>query len=300
MAVQPELTADFLSDLDVVCPKLDDVSLSMSFLSDLETAYAHAQTTSPQVPAVSVADLATLGEQLESWRRSQLRLLKEYLEKLPLDDPLRSPVSLFGTMDYGRLETAHTRALAWLLGEGEREHGFKFQLLEALICHLLQGRQIRLTGEITVISESPVDGGRIDILAEGFWQEEGNEASWRLVIEAKIDAKEGEEQLALYDEWIEQEPSTTKTLRVFLTPNGRKPRTSSASWQTLSFVELASVFRRVTGLQERPGYHYLRYYLTGVLRDVCKMPLDLSSDCKNPYSTVDYLQAVLDAGGRKD
>ena len=88
MAVQPELTADFLSDLDVVCPKLDDVSLSMSFLSDLETAYAHAQTTSPQVPAVSVADLATLGEQLETWRRSQLRLVDEYKKKLPLDDPL--------------------------------------------------------------------------------------------------------------------------------------------------------------------------------------------------------------------
>ena len=300
MAVQPELPADFLSDLDVVCPKIDDVSLSMSFLNDLETAYAHAQATSPQVPAVTVADLATLGEQLETWRRSQLRLVDEYKKKLPLDDPLHSQVSLFGTMDYGRLETAHTRTLAWLLGD--REHGFGFKLLEAVLVHLLEreGRQICLTDVENVECEHSVPGGRIDILAEGHWKESGSNVSWRMVVEAKIDAQESDGQLLRYDDWLEgHRRPAANTLRVFLTPH-EKRRPSSANWQAMTFVELASVFRRVQGIQDQPGYHFLRYYLAGVLRDVCKMPLDLSSGCKDPYSTVDYLRAVLTAGGQED
>ena len=300
MVVQPKLLATFLSDLDVVCPKPNDLSLSVSFVTDLEAAYKHALASTPQVPVISVADLATLGEQLETWRTTQLRQLKSLLEKLPEDDPLRSPVSLFGTMDYGRLETAHTRALAWLLGKGKREHGFDFQLLEALLRHLLNGRQIRLSraSEIMVESEHSAGGGRIDIFAKGFWEEDGHEASWRLVIEAKIDAKESEEQLLLYDAWLEKHP-VANTLRVLLTPH-EKRRTNSTDWQTLTFVELASVLRRVPGLQDRPGYHFLRYYLTGVLRDVCKMSFDTSSDCTNPYATVDYLKAVLDAGIQED
>ena len=45
MAVQSELPASFLSDLEIVCPKIDDFGLSMSFVSDLETACRHAQVT---------------------------------------------------------------------------------------------------------------------------------------------------------------------------------------------------------------------------------------------------------------
>ena len=267
----------------------------------METAYTHALAATTHVLVISAADLATLGVELETWLTSRLCLLKEHLEKLPSDDPLGSPVSLFGTMDYGRLETAHTRALAWLLGKGEREHGFGFQLLEALLRHLLHGREIFLSGEIKVEGEHSTDVGRIDVLAEGFWHEEGNEVPWRLVIEAKIDATESDEQLSHYDDWLDQHAQPgMHTLRVFLTPNGRTPKTNLVNWQTISFVELASVFRCVSGLQDKPGFHFLRYYLTGVLRDVCKMSLDLSSDCKNPYATIDYLQAVLNAKSRED
>jgi hypothetical protein len=299
MAMQPRVSADFLADLNLVCPKTDNVNLPLTFLNDMETAYVHAQTVSLQQPAISAAELTSLAEHLKTWRSHHQRLLQLYLAQLPSDDPLLSPVSLFGTMDYGRLETAHTRALAWLLGD--REHGFRFQLLEALLRHLLERRRIRLTHVDKVESEylvycgpAPTDSGRIDILAEGRWEELGNEVFWRLVIEAKIDAEESEEQLSQYDDWLEQySQPTEEVLRVFLTPNGREPWTSSGKWQALSFVDLASVFRRISGLQDRPGYHFLRYYLTGVLRDVCRLPVPITSDCENPYAAVDYLQSVL-------
>ena len=93
-------------------------------------------------------------------------------------------------MDSGRLETAHTRALAWLLDKGG--HGFGSRLLAALLSHLAEGREILLTHVSKVESEhliqggpSSLDAGRIDVLAEGRWEESGKEVSWRLVIEAR-------------------------------------------------------------------------------------------------------------------
>ena len=60
-------------------------------------------------------------------------------------------------MGYGRLETAHTRTMAWLLGE--EEHGFGSRLLEALLSLLLDGRKIHLTHVSKVESERPVRCG---------------------------------------------------------------------------------------------------------------------------------------------
>ena len=289
------LSTAFLADLDIVCPKADDGNLPSAFLKDLKSAYEHARTFSE--PVLSVGELTSLAVDLKTWRRDYQQLLQRYLAKLPYDDPLRSPVSLFRTMDYGRLETAHTRALAWLLDD--KEHGFGFKLLEALLLHLVE--DVRVTQLDRVKSEYSVycgptstDGGRLDILAEGRWEKLGNDVSWRLVIEAKIDAEEGEEQLSRYDECLDYLPPATEVLRVFLTPDGREPRTNSAEWKALSFLVLASVFRRATaGLQDKPGYHFLRYYLTGVLKDVCGLPVPISSDSENPYAAVDYLKSVL-------
>src|SRR3972149_3647246 len=244
MAMQPQFSATFLADLHIVCPKADDGKLPLSFVNDLEDAYAHARAFSLQQPVISVADLTSLAEDLKAWRSYHQRLLQQRLAKLPCDDPLLGQVSLFRTMDYGRLETAHTRTLAWLLGDGE--HGFGNRLLEALLRHLRKGRQIHHIQVDQVGSEYLVD--------------------WLLVIEAKIDAEEGEEQLSQYDDWLEPCPQSTEVIRVFLTPDGRAPRTNRAEWKwkVLSFVDLASVFRRVLpDLQDTPGYHFLRYYLTG-------------------------------------
>lgn len=306
MAIQPRISAAFLADLDIVCPKADDGKWPLTFVKDLEGAYAHALASSPQQPDISVAELTSLAEALNKWRSDYQQLLKQKLDQLPSDDPLLGSVSLFRTMDYGRLETAHTRALEWMLGN--REHRFGNQLLEALLRHLLKGRRIRLTHVDKVESESLVhfgpartEAGRIDILARGRWEEMQKEVSWLLVIEAKIDAEESKDQRSQYDDWLERYSQSTEVIRVFLTPNGRAPRTGSAGWKVLSFVDLASVFRRVLpGLQDTPGYHFLRYYLTGVLKDIYRLTVPISSDCENPYPAVDYLKSVLGIGETED
>jgi hypothetical protein len=144
------------------------------------------------------------------------------------------------------------------------------------------------------------DSGRIDILAEGKWEEAKNGASWVLVVEAKIDAEENDEQLSLYDHWLGRYPKATEIVRIFVTPEGRESESSSADWRALSFLDLASVFRRVSDLQGKPGYHFLRYYLTGVLRDVCELPVPISADCNNPYRAVAYLRSLLGARETED
>src|SRR5262245_41158484 len=141
---KPEVSAAFLADLDVICPSADNPKLASSFLNDLQTAYASATAAvSLKLAGISAVDLNFLEKQLNIWRTHHDELLEQYLRQLPSDDPLFNPVSLFGTIDYGRLEIAHTRALAWLLGD--HEHGFGSKLIESQLLYLLPGRQISLT-----------------------------------------------------------------------------------------------------------------------------------------------------------
>lgn len=293
------VTADFLKDLDVVCPVRSSGRPSAEFLSDLETVYAYAVAVHSED---STGDLMELGRTFEELRNHYQAELKTLLDSVDKDDPILCPVSLFGTMELGRRETAHTRALAWLL-DPAGEHGFGNVLLEALLNSRLQGEQRRV--HITVVNRvacecrvdcdpDEEDAGRLDVFAEGRWEEESQESPWRLVIEAKIDAHESKEQLARYDAAMMLDGDGANVLRVFLTRDGRQPEThEDVEWQSMAFLELAEVFgRELANLKDRHGYHFLRYYLAGVLRDICEVSVDLSEHCRNPYAAVDYLRTV--------
>jgi len=273
--------------------------MSKHFKEDLEETYTYALSLSSKRQRISDADLDSLAEIFKKWRSCHQNRLKGYLEKIHKGDPLLSSISLFGTMGYGRIETAHTRTLAWLL-EDNKEHGFGSKLLEALLLYLLRGRKIRVTKVDKVESEHAIYKGRFDVFAEGRWREEGRgEMRWVLVIEAKIDAEEGKGQLDRYDEWLKKQKYTSETeiLRVFLSIHGQKRKTKLSEWQGLSFSGLAGIFRGVSNLQDKPGYHFLRYYLAGVLRDICGFPVPMpekSESCENPYELNYYLRLVLD------
>lgn len=167
--------------------------------------------------------------------------MRARLIELPKDDPLKCPISLFRPRGYGRLETAHTRTLAWLLDD-EGEHDFKTTLLAALLSRQC-GRECSDGLKVErVESEYVIDAkSRLDVLAEGTW-EDGNQGSWILVIEAKVDWREGEEQLSKYEEWVRSNAANRKPFLVFLTPDGREPETGSQEWKALSFLELVRVF----------------------------------------------------------
>jgi hypothetical protein len=280
------LPPKFLDELVEVHATLRPQVLPAEFLSDLAQVYA-------TLPVASDASLVFLANRFEEWRSVTRASLRTRLMELPDDDPLRCPISLFRTMDYGRLEIAHTRALAWLI-DPKREHGFGNTLIAALLRRLSGGDCSNTLRVERVESEYPIDGsgakGRLDVLAEGAWGD-GGRNGWVLVIEAKVDAWEGEDQLLKYERWLRSNAASRDAFRVFLTPDGRAPETGD--WGPLSFLELVQIFRAVYGgLRHAPGFHFLRFYLAGVLRDICGWPQEITADAADPYAVASYLKAV--------
>jgi hypothetical protein len=191
------LSPKFLADLAEVYDALPP-PLSAAFPSDLNRGYATP-------PVASDADLPFLANHFDEWRRRTKEFVRTHLAELDKDDPLKCPISLFRTMDYGRLETAHTRALAWLL-DPKGEHSFGAILLAALLRRLSDHDYSDGLRVERVESEYPIDGseakGRLDVLAEGTWEDK-ERGGWVLVIEAKVDAWEGEDQLQKYERWLQ-------------------------------------------------------------------------------------------------
>lgn len=281
------LSPKFLADLRQVHATLQPQALSEAFLSDLKQVYA-------TLPVASDDNLRFLAHRFDEWRKRTEEFVRTRLAELPADDPLICPVSLFRTMDYGRLETAHTRTLAWLLNP-KSEHGFGTTLLAALL-RRVSGRDCFEKLHVKqVVSELPVDGagakGRLDVLAEGTWKEE--RGGWVLVIEAKVDAWEGEDQLLKYEKWLQENAAYREVFRVFLTPDGSEPETGAEEWESLSFLELVRSFRAVYGgLRRKSGFHFLRFYLAGVLQDVCGLPRNITGESADPYAVASYLKTV--------
>src|SRR5437016_5859383 len=186
------LARKFLADLGRVHGAVRQPAKSGSFLSDLAQVYA-------TLPVASDDNLLFLATRFKKWRSLTLDSVRVRREKLPDDDPIRCPISLFRPKGYGRLETAHTRTLAWLL-DPKGEHGFGTTLLAALFRHLCGGGCSDIVG-VEVKSEYPIVQGRLDVLVTGAWKDETRKP-WALVIEAKVDAQEGDNQLKRYDAWL--------------------------------------------------------------------------------------------------
>jgi len=280
----------FLADLAEVYAALRPETLSRAFLSELKRVY-HT------LPVASCENLLFLAKGFDKWRQATQHSVRVRIKALSDDDPLKCPISLFRTMDAGRLEIAHTRTLAWLL-DPTREHGFRAALLAAILRHLSGKNCSRGFHVDWVKSEHPIDGsgdrGRLDVLAQGAF-EDGPRNGWVLVIEAKVDADEGEDQLQKYETWVQSKAGGRELFRVFLTADGHLPETGADKWEPLSFLKLVRIFRAAyTGLRRAPGYHFLRFYLAGVLQDVCRLPRNVESENADPYAVASYLKSVSD------
>lgn len=294
-ALRPQaLSAVFRADLAKVHATVQPQALSTAFLSDL--ALVHAS-----LPVASDANLQFLANRFHDWRKVTQEFVRNHLKDLNDDDPLRCPISLFRTMDYGRLETAHTRTLAWLLDPKKNaEHGFGDALLAALLVQLAELDHFDCLYVEQVASEHPVEAsvgsGRLDLIAKGEWEKAGNRVRWVLVIEAKVDAWEGEGQLNKYDDWLRANSEGRETYRVFLTPDGRVPDDECDEWRPMSFLRLVQIFGKVyRKLRTASGFHFLRFYLAGVLQDICGWPGHISAEAPDPYSVASYLKTVYDS-----
>jgi hypothetical protein len=264
------------------------------FLADLHAVCQAEGTKDPE------DFLPILAVRLAECRNHNVQLMREHLTSLPDDDPLRCPISLFGTLGLGRLETAHSSALAWLL-DPRRAHGLGTNLVEALLGYLAKSKADGNLVVDNMLSEHRVDLGskslgRMDIFGTGRWTApNGSPGTWLLAIEAKIDASEGERQLDRYDRWIDAHRGNRAIFRVYLTPEGRRAESEGTDWTPLSFLDLVRVFRGpYIRLRQKPGFHFLRYYLTGILMDICRweLPVGAPESCEDPYGFVDYLKTV--------
>jgi hypothetical protein len=281
------LSPQFLAHLRQIAPALSATDLSDAFLGALQTLAAAL----PGPPTST--DLVSLTAAFNLWRDQVREELDRALVRLDNDDPLLCPVSLFRPLGWGRLETAQTRALAWLLRPSE-PHGFGDALLRALLASLTGEPTLELMETDGVVAEEAAGGGRLDIFGCGKWRHRGSQPRpWVLAIEAKVDAVEGYEQLGRYRRWLESQTAGAEVLCVFLTPSGWVPQTSGSDWQPLSFLDLARTLRAASAdLRNRAGYHFLRYYLSGLWQDICGWPLPLRADCPDPYSVLRLLRAA--------
>lgn len=211
------------------------------------------------------------------------------------DNPVFSAVSLYGTMNCGRIEVAHTNTLAWLLNP-KAEHGFVTLLLEAFFSHFCDNADASSKLEVKYITSEFVikEDRRIDIWAEGniICADNSGVIPWLIVVECKIDHHETDDQLKYYEKEITKWKKNNKNgneYLIFLTKDKNEAETGTNKyyWRPVSFEELfASFWKQSKYLKNRPGYQFLRLYLAGVLKDIMgwTLPLDRSTD--SPYEAL--------------
>ncbi|MHB8743862.1 MAG: PD-(D/E)XK nuclease family protein [Sulfuricaulis sp.] len=203
------------------------------------------------------------------------------------DSPVFSVATLFGPIDYGRLETATTRAIAWLI-DPEQPHGFGCDVAD-LVMRLVDergGGSRRLRSVSAVIPEKRTKrGGRIDVWAEGRWNDG---ARWTLLIEAKIDAVESQDQLKRYEDEVRGIP---EWIGIFLTRDGSMPTSSNAKWKSLSFQALANALVRyyTSAGRGKRGSDFLRLFAAGILRDILERPVPIAIKQNNRFEIADLL-----------
>src|SRR5690606_31571721 len=132
----------------------------------------------------------------------------------------------------------------------------------------------RLQGKYAVVAEDICRGedgkplGRNDISIEGTL---AGGQRFLLVIEAKVDASEGEDQLGRYDRAIDARArqlrcSADWIRRIFLVPGEREAHSESAGWQRLDYENLVrALLQPAETLRGKPGHPFYRLYIATIL-----------------------------------
>lgn len=153
-----------------------------------------------------------------------------------LDDELKV-FNPFRVLKVERYELRHTTTLAWLLNP-QGSHGMGDVFLGCLLRQFAKADEFWATAEMEtaeVLAELVFDenrgflhstaddavdaptpsGDRLDVLIEGRNLRDGKK--WCVAIEAKIDSKEGDQQLVGYDKWLKPSFGEHQLLKLYLT-----------------------------------------------------------------------------------
>lgn len=205
-----------------------------------------------------------------------------------LDDPdlarldaTRAPFDPLAVLGWSAKERAHTRLLAWLVDprgtSPDRAHAFgaaPLAALAALAHERAEGATDRAAPQgfrdVRVWREQPLGDGLAstarapDLRCE--WCDDDG-VPWVILVEDKLDAAEGDEQLRDYLAWMRRQRPGHRRLLVYLTPDGRPPA-SVRDAPELAVVRWGELAARVLGAVERapeePAREFARMSLSAL------------------------------------
>jgi len=222
-----------------------------------------------------------------------VKVSKETVEKEKTennDHPLFLSFSLFEPMGREESEVHYTKTLAWFMvnDQGAPKHGFGRGVFNCLF-PLFYDADINLVKRYQVEAEKCEEEerrNRFDIKILGKFQS-GEEFS--IVIEAKINADEGEEQLKRYEEQC-----SLSTKLVFLTPDGREPKTTKNKnrWKFISWQQIAiNLLRFMESFKDKAakpeGFHLLKYFTAAIIREIDGAGIE-----DNPINLISYINKL--------
>lgn len=149
---------------------------------------------------------------------------------------VRGPADLMAVLRLHRDEVRNCRVLGWLL-DPAAAHGLGVRMLRAVLDQVAPGVAASddTLADVVVVLEDGREDTRADIVARG--------DGWSLVIEAKIDAAEGDRQGERLERlWGDGNPSFC-----FLTRDGRAMTTGSPRWLPLRWSDIARHLRAALG-----------------------------------------------------
>lgn len=200
-------------------------------------------------------DLETI---LKKFQNEAIATYKEMEKNKEYPFPSILPVGLFNCLKHGKLETDYTRTLAYLLDEKEK-HDYGNKFMKAL-CKKLE---IKALTNYTVCPEKCCENGRYDIFISG---KSGNK-DCVIVIEAKIDSYEGENQLGKYNKDLKKYGTEIK--KIFLTVDEETP--SQKDWENWTWQDIIDMLWSVIQYkknQTQAGYYFCKYFISSIYSNI--------------------------------
>ncbi|GJH02777.1 PD-(D/E)XK nuclease family protein [Paraburkholderia terrae] len=176
-------------------------------------------------------------------REQELLELIDAVSALEREHGLVNRFNLFDAIGMARQEIRHSRFLSFLLNPAET-HGLGDKFLRAILMTAVSGHPdspvSRLAIAVTDCSKARVycERDHFDITVEI------PDLRLMFVIENKIDATEGRDQLKRYRELVESRYSEFQFLGAFLTPDGYSGE--DEAWVSLNYRTLTNELRRLT------------------------------------------------------
>ncbi len=186
-------------------------------------------------------------------KENQQKILEEFVvdnEDLEILESKISNFNIFEAIGNVRYELRHSDFLAFLM-DPSNNHGLHDIVSKKIlkdITYKLDHSTIISPIDIDTINADKLEVRRewrnIDILIID-WDQENV-----IAFENKIDASEGDGQLATYSQELEDSFKDYTHLKIFLTPEGREPSESNCDWIAYSYKEIQSIFEKIIDLKK--------------------------------------------------